>query len=202
MVKKNSWTFDHPILDNLPPLKQGEIPELVKRVEQGDQNARQILLFQLLAYVKLRLPGYLKQMCALKRDVDGLVGYLTVWLLNTIDNKADPRLLHYVAKSVRGECQKYQYRMRVYGPVEDPTTAWKHQRQDPHVPDLPIPQDVEFLSLDDLDEIRAKARNDNEYLFMLYRLQGYTNKEIALMLGISAVAVTRLRKVLAPRFGV
>lgn len=200
MTKKTNWTCEHPILDSLPSLKPESIPSLVERVQLGDQVARQELLYQLLAYVKLRLPNYLRRMRNLRNDVDGLIGYVILWLLNAIDTKADARLLHYVAKSIRGECLKYQYSMNVYGPLEQPK-VWKFQQRAPTIPELPIEHPVEFLSLDDQDELRGKAKTEHEYLFMIYRLQGYTNKEIAVKLGIAEVAVTRLRKVLAPRFG-
>jgi DNA-directed RNA polymerase specialized sigma24 family protein len=199
MTQPGFWTFDHPILDKLPPFDGKKIPSLVKQVQQGDSVAKEQLLEQLLSYIKTRLGKILSKETRLKNDLDGLVSHLIEWLVGLIEQiyagKSDTNILHYVAVSLRFRCLNHFRTFFSYGP--------NHYEYCPTITQcdlclemVPSPSDASEL----LEKLQGLASTENELKFIYLRVAGYTNKEIAQQLNLTQTTVSRIRKTLLKRF--
>jgi hypothetical protein len=199
MTKPGFWTFDHPVLDKLEPFDSKKIPELVKAVQNGSIEAREELLYQLLAYIKTRLGKILYKESRLRNEVDGLISYLIEWLVEQIDKIANQKpiknLVHYTSVSLKFRCFDYLDTLLSYGPIERRYYA-NITQQYICMNTISTPANGSEL----LECLQDTAYTDFEQEFIRLRIAGHNNKEIAQKLNLNPCDVSRIRKTLLKRF--
>jgi hypothetical protein len=198
-MKNGFWTFDHPILDKLRPFDNEKIPDLVIQVQNGSLEAKEELLYQLLAYIKTRLGKILYKESRLRNEVDGLVSYLIEWLIEQIDKisqqKPIKNIVHYISVSLKFRCFDYLDTLLAYGPVERRYYT-NITQQCICMNTLPVPANGSEL----FGRLQDIASSEIELEFIRLRTEGYKNKEIAQKLNLNPCDVSRIRKILLKRF--
>jgi DNA-binding CsgD family transcriptional regulator len=198
-MKPGFWTFDHPILDKLAPFDSKKIPGLVTQVQNGHIEAKEELLYQLLAYIKTRLGKILYKESRLRNEVDGLISYLIEWLIEQIDKisqqKPVKNIVHYTSVSLKFRCFDYLDTLLAYGPTERRYYA-NITQQCICMNTIPTPANGSEL-LGCLQDITC---TEIELEFIRLRTEGYKNKEIAQKLNLNPCDVSRIRKTLLKRF--
>jgi hypothetical protein len=199
MAKLKFWTFDHPILDNLPPFSSEKLSTLVKLVQKGNLTAKDELLYQFLSYVKTRLGKILSTDTRLRNNMDGLVSYLIEWLVKLVEQinhgMPDNNILHYVSISLRYRCFDYLGTLLAYGPTDHKYCINLNQHS-LCLESIPMPSDAEEL----LEKLQSVVTTNDEQEFIRLRIEGYKNVEIAQFLGITTTDVSRIRKTLMRHF--
>lgn len=199
MARPKFWTFDHPVLDKLPSFDSVKILELVRRVQQGDIEAKDELLYQLLSYIKIRLSKIISTDTRLRNNIDDLISYLIAWLVKLVNQvsqgKPANNILNYISKSLRFFCLRYLHTLPAYGPVERCCYANVSQCNI-CLESIPMPSETgEFL-----ENLQSLAFTENELAYINLRITGYNNLEIARLLKITTTDVSRIRKILERRF--
>jgi DNA-binding CsgD family transcriptional regulator len=199
MAKPKFWTFDHPILDKLPPFNSEGISVLVERIQKGDIKAKEELLYQLLGYIKTRLGKILYKESRLRHDIDGLISFLIEWLVKLIEQifcgKYIGNIVNYVSASLRLYCLRYLDTLLSYGPAEHRYISGVAQCN-VCLDTIHMPPDANEL----LESLQSAATTDSEHEFIRLRMEGYKNTEIAQALSITTTDVSRLRKTLMRHF--
>jgi hypothetical protein len=199
MAKPKFWTFDHPVLDNLPPFSSKKFSTLVRCVQSGDLTAKDDLLYQFLGYVKTRLGKILSTDTRLRNNMDGLVSYLIEWLVKLVEQISygmpDNNILHYISKSLRYRCFDYLGTLLAFGPIDHKYCINLNQRS-MCLESIPMPSNAEEL----LEKLQSLVATNNEREFIRLRIDGYKNTEIAKLLDITTTDVSRIRKTLERRF--
>jgi hypothetical protein len=198
MAKLKFWTFDHPILDKLPPFNADRTNILIECVKNGSIDAKEELLTQLLAYIKTRLGKILYKESRLRNDIDGLVSFLIEWLVKLIaqisDGKHIGNIVNYVSASLRVYCLRYLDTLLSYGPIEHRYTSGITQCN-VCLDTIHMPPNASEL----LENLQGIATNI-ELEFIRLRIEGYKNTEIASLLNITTTDVSRMRKTLLRHF--
>jgi hypothetical protein len=186
-------------LKYLPEFKEQLLPELVRRVVEGDLAARDELLFQLLSYTKLRLYKIIKKIPSLSQDIDGLVSYLILWLLKLISINEDARISHYVAYALKKKCINYRYKMTAFGP--NGKRRGPRATQTSLVEGMLLDTDTQNATsqLDSLEFLESLAQTDREHAYIQAVHLGYKGKELQCQLQISKEAVNWVRRSLIKR---
>lgn len=195
MIRPKFWTFDHPILDNLPAFDAQKIPDLVTRVQQNDPQAKEELLNQSLSYIKTRLNKLLYQESRLRNNVDELISYLIEWLVTLINQVAAGKelknFIHLISASLYRNCLRYLDTLTICGPIE---RSYKVRPTQCNVniegiADITEPTDL----IEDLQDI-SDSKLESEFIRL--RIEGYRNFEIAKILNLTQSDISRIRTTL------
>jgi DNA-directed RNA polymerase specialized sigma24 family protein len=191
--------LNNPVLDSLPAFSRKQIDYLVVRLQQGD-NVRDELLFQLLAYIKIRLGMIIFRETRLESELDNLVSYLTVWLMRIIENvrtgaNTGENVLGYVSMSLKNRCKDFLSTLRSFGPAN----FSRDEKMVRHCLSTVELYEKESLA-DCIDKLFSLADTEEEYIFLQMRFEGYKSNEIAHAMGTNKKELSLIRQRLYLRY--
>jgi len=164
---------------------------------------------------------------ATSKSADDLISAGCVGLCQAIENIANFRegnFLAFIAPYIKGEIEN-EIASTLYGPKPDTNRKRKQRNQEQsHPKRVPLARDgepVKQFSVNDFDDVVLKqnwskhskrdeninigelineiTRNDQEREIIEYRLQGWTDREIAKFLGCSHTTVYLIRRTISER---
>ena len=184
------------------PLTAEEEKQYLKRLQNGDKKARQVLI-----EYNLRLVAHIaKKYQMMEADMEELVSIGAVGLIkavDTFDQEKASKLATYAARCVENEILMY---LRVRKKISRESSYYEPIGTDKELLDIMESQDPEALDVielkDDTRKIytlldRVLTPRERQVLIMRYGLyQGkeYTQREIAEELGISRSYISRIEK--------
>ncbi|HOA90769.1 MAG TPA: RNA polymerase sporulation sigma factor SigK [Bacillota bacterium] len=188
------------------PLEPEEEEKLIQRLQQGDEEARRILIER-----NLRLVAHIvKKYCEKGEDNEDLISIGTIGLIkgvNTFDPEKSSRLATYVARCIENEILMHfrsAKKTRLEQHLYDPIGADKEGNELSLMDVIPADE----LVLDEVEDRMEKQKlyeklaylTPREKLILKLRyglVDGvrHTQREIARLLGISRSYVSRIEKV-------
>lgn len=189
-----------------PPLKKAEEQLVIQRITDGDETAREALITH-----NLRLVVYIaKKFEATGAGVEDLISIGTIGLIkavNTFCPQRNIKLATYASRCIENEILMYlrkSTQLKNEVSIDEPLNIdWDGNElllsdvlgSDNDTVNRNIEQEAECkLLLDAVNKLEPRARQITVLRFGLMGFKEHTQKEVALMLGISQSYISRLEK--------
>ena len=189
-----------------PPLKKAEEQLVMQRITDGDETARETLITH-----NLRLVVYIaKKFEATGAGVEDLISIGTIGLIkavNTFCPQRNIKLATYASRCIENEILMYlrkSTQLKNEVSIDEPLNIdWDGNElllsdvlgSDNDTVNRNIEQEAECkLLLDAVNKLEPRARQITVLRFGLMGFKEHTQKEVALMLGISQSYISRLEK--------
>lgn len=189
-----------------PPLKKSEEQLVMQRITDGDETAREALITH-----NLRLVVYIaKKFEATGAGVEDLISIGTIGLIkavNTFCPQRNIKLATYASRCIENEILMYlrkSTQLKNEVSIDEPLNIdWDGNElllsdvlgSDNDTVNRNIEQEAECkLLLDAVNKLEPRARQITVLRFGLMGFKEHTQKEVALMLGISQSYISRLEK--------
>ena len=189
-----------------PPLKKAEEQLVMQRITDGDETAREALITH-----NLRLVVYIaKKFEATGAGVEDLISIGTIGLIkavNTFCPQRNIKLATYASRCIENEILMYlrkSTQLKNEVSIDEPLNIdWDGNElllsdvlgSDNDTVNRNIEQEAECkLLLDAVNRLEPRARQITVLRFGLMGFKEHTQKEVALMLGISQSYISRLEK--------
>ncbi|MEE0570038.1 MAG: RNA polymerase sporulation sigma factor SigE [Acutalibacteraceae bacterium] len=189
-----------------PPLKKAEEQLVMQRITDGDETAREALITH-----NLRLVVYIaKKFEATGAGVEDLISIGTIGLIkavNTFCPQRNIKLATYASRCIENEILMYlrkSTQLKNEVSIDEPLNIdWDGNElllsdvlgSDNDTVNRNIEQEAECkLLLDAVNKLEPRARQITVLRFGLMGFKEHTQKEVALMLGISQSYISRLEK--------